>query len=117
MLSGGPVSGAQQAGFGKVLVLLTPIAAGAGVVSYAKYDEKFRKTLTETVPGIEPVLKVLLFEEGNAIDEASKTISNATHKVTDSVHKVTDSVSSVTSYFTGTKLDEKPAAAAVKSMF
>lgn len=31
------VASAQQAGFGKVLVLLTPLAAGAGVVSYAKY--------------------------------------------------------------------------------
>lgn len=26
----------QQAGFGKVLVVLTPLAAGAGVVTYAK---------------------------------------------------------------------------------
>lgn len=31
------VASAQQAGFGKVLVLLTPLAVGAGVVSYAKY--------------------------------------------------------------------------------
>lgn len=51
------------------------------------------------VPGIEPVLKVVLQEEGNALDEATKSISQATQKVT-------DLTSSVTGYFSGSKVDE-----------
>lgn len=59
-----------------------------------RYDEKFRKTLVETVPGIDPVLKVFLNEEGNALDEAGKSISKATQKVS-------EMSSTVTGYFGG----------------
>lgn len=37
----------------------------------------------ETVPAIEPVLKILLQEEGNAVSEAKKSIDSATQKVLD----------------------------------
>lgn len=73
----------QEAGVGKYIVLLTPFIAGAGVAAYAKSDEKFRKTLVDTVPGADSLLKVLLQEEGNAVSEASKSINNATQKVID----------------------------------
>lgn len=73
--------------------------------------------MVESVPGIEPVLKVLLQEDGNALESASKSISNATQKVSDVTQKVSDVTSSVTGYFSGSKLDEKPPATQVKSMF
>lgn len=74
---------------------------------FFRNDEKFRKYLQLNVPGIEPVLKVVLQEEGNALDEATKSISQTTKKVT-------DLTSTVTGYFSGTKLDEpsKPSAIA-----
>ncbi|XP_055313310.1 MICOS complex subunit Mic60 isoform X1 [Sitodiplosis mosellana] len=71
----------QEAGVGKYLIILAPFAAGAGVVAYAKSDEKFRKTLVTTVPFSDPLLKILLQEEGNAVSEASKSIQGATQKV------------------------------------
>lgn len=94
----------QEAGVGKYIVLLAPFAAGAGVVAYAKSDEKFRKTLVDTVPGADSLLKVLLQEEGNAVSEATKSINNATQKVID----VKDSI---VGYFG----DEKPAKPAEKA--
>lgn len=74
-------------------------------------DEKFRKTLVDTVPGADSLLKVLLQEEGNAVSEATKSINNATQKVID----VKDSI---VGYF-GDEKSAKPAekAASVKSMF
>lgn len=42
---------------------------------------EFRKTLINTVPGSEALLKIFLQEEGNAVSEATKSISNATQKV------------------------------------
>ncbi|KAJ6638910.1 MICOS complex subunit Mic60 [Pseudolycoriella hygida] len=89
----------QQAGLGKVIVILSPFAVIGGVSAYAKYDEKFRKTLVSNVPGSETILKILLQEDGNAIDEASKSIGRATQKVS-------DFSSSVTGYFGGNKTDE-----------
>lgn len=52
----------RQAGFGKILIIIAPLAATGGVVAYAKYDNEFRKTLTQNVPGAEPFLKVVLQE-------------------------------------------------------
>lgn len=74
-------------------------------------DEKFRKTLVDTVPGADSLLKVLLQEEGNAVSEATKSINNATQKVID----VKDSI---VGYF-GDEKSAKPAekAVPVKSMF
>lgn len=47
----------------------------------SRSDEKFRKTLVTTVPFSEPLLKILLQEEGNAVSEATKSIQGATQKV------------------------------------
>lgn len=44
-------------------------------------DKDFRKTLVDTVPLAEPLLKIFLQEEGNAVSEASKSIKGATQKV------------------------------------
>lgn len=89
----------QQAGFGKIIVILSPFAVVGGTAAYAKYDNKFRQTLVSNVPGAEAILKILLQEEGNAIDEASKSIGKATQKVS-------EFSSNVTGYFGGKKLDE-----------
>lgn len=70
-------------------------------------NPEFRKTLVDSVPGIEPVLKVVLQEEGNVVSEVAKPIKSAAQKVVD----VKDSV---VGYFS----DEKPATktASVKSI-
>lgn len=68
-------------------------------INFSRYDDKFRQTLVSNVPGAESILKILLQEEGNAIDEATKSIGKATQKVS-------DFSSSVTGYFGGNKLDE-----------
>lgn len=96
----GAVPEFREAGFGKVLVVLSPFLVGGGVVTYAKYDNEFRKTLVSNVPALEPVLKVLLQEENplddvtKKLDEISSTISGYT--------------SSITGFFTGGE-PEKPA--------
>lgn len=96
----GAVPEFREAGFGKVLVVLSPFLVGGGVVTYAKYDNEFRKTLVNNVPALEPVLKVLLQEENplddvtKKLDEISSTISGYT--------------SSITGFFTGGET-EKPA--------
>lgn len=53
----------REAGFGKLLVILSPVLVTGGVVSYAKYDDGFRKTLIENVPAIKPALDYLLKED------------------------------------------------------
>lgn len=90
----------REAGFGKVLVVLSPFLVGGGVVTYAKYDNEFRKTLVSNVPALEPVLKVLLQEENplddvtKKLDEISSTISGYT--------------SSITGFFTGGESEKQP---------
>lgn len=73
-----------------------------------RYDDKFRKTLVSNVPGIEPVLKVLLQEEGNALDQASKSLSKASQKVS-------DITTTVTGYFGKTTEEPKSNAFPIKS--
>lgn len=77
-------------------------------VAFRRHDDQFRKLLVESVPGIEPVLKVLLQEDGNALESATKTISQAGKTVSDfgtTVSgiggKVSDVTSSVTGFFGG----------------
>ncbi|XP_055632999.1 MICOS complex subunit Mic60 isoform X2 [Toxorhynchites rutilus septentrionalis] len=90
----------REAGFGKVLVVLSPLLIGGGVVAYAKYDNEFRRTLVSNAPALEPVLKVLLQEENplndvsKKFDEISSTVSGYT--------------SSITSFFTGGEQEKKP---------
>lgn len=59
----------------------------------------------ENIPGIDPVLKVLLQEEGNAVSQAKKSIDSATQKVI-------DAKDTVAGYFGAeTKPEERPAPA------
>lgn len=53
----------REAGFGKLLVVLSPVLITGGVVTYAKYDDGFRKTLVQSVPAIEPALNYLMKED------------------------------------------------------
>lgn len=71
-----------------------------------RHDNDFRKTLINNVPAIDPVLKILLQEEGNAVSEASKTVSNATQSVV-------SFKDSVVGYFSGEKSAETPIQAPV----
>ncbi|XP_058813536.1 MICOS complex subunit Mic60 isoform X2 [Topomyia yanbarensis] len=89
----------REAGFGKVLVILSPLLVGGGVVAYAKYDNEFRKTLVTNVPALDPVLKALLQEE-NPLDEVSK-------KLDDISSTISGYTSSVTGFFTGGKEEKK----------
>lgn len=85
----------REAGFGKVIVFLTPLAAVGGAITYAKYDKDFRKTLEQNVPGAESLIKVALQEENpfkgineqidsvkKQFDGVAKTIEGATSTVT-----------------------------------
>uniref|UniRef100_A0A182JYI7 MICOS complex subunit MIC60 n=1 Tax=Anopheles christyi TaxID=43041 RepID=A0A182JYI7_9DIPT len=89
----------QEAGFGKVLVVLSPILIGGGVVTYAKYDNEFRKTLITNVPALEPVLKTLL-QETNPLDEVSK-------KMDDISKTIGEYTSTITGFFGGGEEEKK----------
>lgn len=66
-----------------------------------RHDAQFKRLLIESVPGIEPVLKVLLQEEGNALESVTKTFNQATEKVSD--------ISSiVTGFIGGSKAPDTP---------
>lgn len=83
----------REAGFGKLLVVLSPILVTGGVVTYAKYDDGFRKTLVQSVPAIEPALNYLLKEDlGKELGSAKDSVlglfgnsSNDTPKKVDDV--------------------------------
>ncbi|XP_055544802.1 MICOS complex subunit Mic60 isoform X2 [Wyeomyia smithii] len=90
----------REAGFGKVLVVLSPFLVGGGVVAYAKYDYEFRKTLVINVPALEPVLEILL-QEKNPLDDVTKKLDEISSTIS-------GYTSSVTSFFTGGKEDKKP---------
>lgn len=89
----------REAGFGKVLVVLSPFLVGGGVVAYAKYDNEFRKTLVTNVPALEPVLKALLQEE-NPLDEVSKKLDEISSTIS-------GYTSTVTEFFTGGSKEEE----------
>uniref|UniRef100_U5EIL2 MICOS complex subunit MIC60 n=1 Tax=Corethrella appendiculata TaxID=1370023 RepID=U5EIL2_9DIPT len=80
----------QEAGFGKFLVILSPFIVGGGVLTYAKYDKDFRKTLSTSAPALDPVIKILLQEEEfhplddvtKKFDDISKTVGGYTSTVT-----------------------------------
>lgn len=77
----------RQAGFGKVFVILTPLVAVGGVISYANYDREFRKTIESNVPGSGVVLKFVL--EDKPIETISKKIENIKQKSADISSSVT----------------------------
>lgn len=89
----------REAGFGKVLFVLSPFLVGGGVVTYAKYDKEFRKTIESNVPALEPVLKVLLQEE-NPLEDVSKKLDEISSTIA-------GYTSTVTGFFTGGKEEEK----------
>lgn len=67
----------REAGFGKVLVILSPLLVGGGVVTYAKYDDGFRKTLVANVPVVEPALNFFLKDKqgiGKKIEATRETV-------------------------------------------
>uniref|UniRef100_A0A182N4N9 MICOS complex subunit MIC60 n=1 Tax=Anopheles dirus TaxID=7168 RepID=A0A182N4N9_9DIPT len=90
----------QEAGFGKVLFVLSPFLIGGGVVTYAKYDNEFRKTLITNVPALEPVLKALL-QETNPLEEVSK-------KMDDISKTIGEYTSTITGFFGGGEDEKKP---------
>ncbi|KAH8311824.1 hypothetical protein KR044_008198 [Drosophila immigrans] len=90
----------REAGFGKVMLLLTPLAAVGGVITYAKYDKDFRKLVEKNVPGAETVIKVSLREEP-PFQDLTKSVNQQYDNVKSTFNSVSDSVSSVTSKVTG----------------
>uniref|UniRef100_A0A336M9P5 MICOS complex subunit MIC60 n=1 Tax=Culicoides sonorensis TaxID=179676 RepID=A0A336M9P5_CULSO len=79
--SSGKIPQFQEAGFGKILVILTPFAVGGGVAAYASYDKEFRKLVEDNVPGADKALKILLQEE-KPLEDLSKKVSEYTSVVT-----------------------------------
>lgn len=90
----------REAGFGKVLVVLSPFLVGGAVVTYAKHDNEFRTTLVNNVPSLEPVLKVLLQEE-NPLD-------NVTKKLEEISSTISGYTKSITGFFTGGETEKQP---------
>lgn len=70
----------REAGFGKVLVLLAPLATMGGLVTYAKFDHEFRRSVEENIPGSASVLKILLKEEQN-FQSIPKRFENISKKI------------------------------------
>ncbi|XP_030559150.1 MICOS complex subunit Mic60 [Drosophila novamexicana] len=108
-----PPPNAREAGFGKVMLLLTPLAAVGGVITYSKYDKDFRNMVEKNVPGAESVIKVVLQEEA-PFQGITKNVNEQLDKVKSTFNSVSDSVSSasnkVTSFFGGKSVpDVKPA--------
>ncbi|XP_034485290.1 MICOS complex subunit Mic60 isoform X1 [Drosophila innubila] len=90
----------REAGFGKVMLLLTPLAAVGGVITYAKYDKGFRQMVEKNVPGAESIIKVTLREEP-PFQDLTKSVNEQYDKVKSTFNNVSDSVNSVTSKVTG----------------
>lgn len=81
----------REAGFGKLLVVLSPVLVTGGVVAYAKYDDGFRKTLVQSVPAIEPALNYLLKEDlGKDLSGAKDTVLGLFGNSNDMPKKVDD---------------------------
>lgn len=89
----------QEAGFGKFLLILSPIAVTGGVVAYAKYDNQFRQTLVKNVPQIEPVLEMFI-DDKNPFDDVQKKFNEYSSSISSSFNNISSSVSSVTSSVT-----------------
>ncbi|EDV94402.1 MICOS complex subunit Mic60 isoform X2 [Drosophila grimshawi] len=111
-----PPPNMREAGFGKVMVLLTPLAAVGGVITYSKYNKDFRQMVEKNVPGAESIIKVALQEEA-PFQGITKNVNDQFDKVKSTFNSVSDSVSSVTSTVTGffggnSAPDVKPSGAA-----
>ena len=88
-----------EAGFGKFLLILSPFAIGGGIISYAKYDQEFRKTLVKNVPGIEPVLEVFI-DDVNPFADIQKKIGEYRMKISETTSSISSTTSSITSSVT-----------------
>ncbi|XP_020815092.1 MICOS complex subunit Mic60 [Drosophila serrata] len=101
----------REAGFGKVVLFVSPLAAVGGVITYAKYDIDFRKMVEDKVPGAGSVIKVVLQEEP-PFKGVTQSVNDQIDKVKSGFNSVTSSVDSVTSkvtgLFGGSSGDDKP---------
>ncbi|KAH8335563.1 hypothetical protein KR074_006078 [Drosophila pseudoananassae] len=95
-----PPPNMREAGFGKVVLFVSPLAAVGGVITYAKYDDDFRKLVENKVPGAGTVIKVALQEEP-PFQGIKKSVNEQVDKVKAGFDTVTSSVDSVTSKVTG----------------
>ncbi|XP_055853064.1 MICOS complex subunit Mic60 isoform X2 [Episyrphus balteatus] len=78
----------RQAGFGKVAVLLAPVVAIGGIISYANYDKEFRKTVEKNVPGSAVFIKFVL--EDKPIETVSKKLDTVSHQISNVTSTVTN---------------------------
>ncbi|XP_017073548.1 MICOS complex subunit Mic60 isoform X1 [Drosophila eugracilis] len=90
----------REAGFGKVVLFVSPLAAVGGVITYAKYDSDFRKLVEKNVPGAGPIIKVALQEEP-PFKSITKNVNDQIDKVKSGIETVSSTVDSVTSKVTG----------------
>uniref|UniRef100_A0A034VL67 MICOS complex subunit MIC60 n=1 Tax=Bactrocera dorsalis TaxID=27457 RepID=A0A034VL67_BACDO len=95
----------REAGFGKVLVFLSPLVAVGGVIGYAKYDPKFRKQVEQNVPGADYVLKVAL-ESKDPLEDINKQFDGVKKQFNNVTKTIDSATSTVTGWFGGS---EKPA--------
>ncbi|KAH8331175.1 hypothetical protein KR067_012501 [Drosophila pandora] len=95
-----PPPNMREASFGKVVLFVSPLAAVGGVITYAKYDDDFRKLVEKNVPGAGTVIKVALQEEP-PFQGITKSVNEQVDKVKAGFDTVTSSVDSVTSKVTG----------------
>ncbi|XP_029404494.2 MICOS complex subunit Mic60 isoform X1 [Bactrocera dorsalis] len=96
----------REAGFGKVLVFLSPLVAVGGVIGYAKYDPKFRKQVEQNVPGADYVLKVAL-ESKDPLEDINKQFDGVKKQFNNVTKTIDSATSTVTGWFGSS---EKPAA-------
>ncbi|KAH8284334.1 hypothetical protein KR018_001890 [Drosophila ironensis] len=90
----------REAGFGKVVLLVCPLAAVGGVITYAKYDDDFRKKVESNVPGAGAVIKVALQEEA-PFQGIKRSYNEQVDKLKSGIDTVSSSVESMTSKVTG----------------
>ncbi|XP_068157941.1 MICOS complex subunit Mic60 isoform X1 [Drosophila tropicalis] len=90
----------REAGFGKLLLFVSPLVAVGGVITYAKYDNEFRKLVEKNVPGAESVIAVALKEQP-PFQGITKNVNEQIDKVKSGFDTVTGTVGSVTSKVTG----------------
>ncbi|XP_052857264.1 MICOS complex subunit Mic60 isoform X1 [Drosophila gunungcola] len=95
-----PPPNMREAGFGKVVLFVSPLAAVGGVITYAKYDDDFRKLVEKNVPGSGSIIKVALQEEP-PFKGITKNVNDQIDKVKSGFETVTSTVDSVTSKVTG----------------
>lgn len=106
----------QEAGFGKFLLIISPLAIAGGVVAYAKYDEEFRKTLVKKVPAVEPVLEMFI-DDKNPFDDVQKKFNQYKTSVSSTFDSVSSSVSSVSSSVSSVSSTVSNVTSSVTSLF